>query len=190
MNKQQQQQLQECSKVWICDTLTNLNHPNPQSVCDCLCIINTSVNERMIADKQFQLFIQWIEDTIIRQWEPLKRKQFLRNTKKFWTNGIIHYIQHLDCPTHYYNNTTNVEGWKYDFHLRKRILHWIVTCAISDSYEEHKQPTNHTTSPTQQQQQQQQLHSMRLTYIQKMKQIQLQLNQQICHNIQLQSNNI
>ena len=184
MNQQEQeQQLQECSRVWICDTLKNLNHPNPQSVCDCLCII--SKNERMIADKQFHIIIQWIEDTILRQWEPGKRKQYLRNTTHFWTHGIHDYLQDLDCPTHYYSN----KEWKYKFHLRKRILHWILTCAISDSYEEqqHKQPT--TTTTTQQQQQQQQIHTMRLAYIEKMKQIQLQLNQQICQNIQLQSNN-
>ena len=196
MDREQEQQ--ERSKVWICDTVSHLFHPNPQSVCDCLCLMTK--NERMVADKQFQMIVQWLEDTIIRQWEPKKRKELLC-TKHFWNEGIKQYLQDLDCPIHYYyyNNTsttTNIDTkhleWRYDFHKRKRILHWIFTCAISDSYEERKQTNNRNNSnitSSSSSTQEQQIHDMRLQYIHKMKQIQLQLNQQICNNIQLQSNN-
>ena len=61
----------------------------------------------------------------------LDRRRSLR--KDFWTT-IDEYLTNLECPQSYM--TTDAKVWRTCRALRGRIVYWLISCAVSESYAE------------------------------------------------------
>ena len=89
-------------------------------------------------NRQLQDLIIWLENHVIRQWKVDDRKALLDN----FDDAFERYLADLDCPTEYrerIGNACSVGGnncsnWKANPESRGKIVFWVVSNAISETY--------------------------------------------------------
>uniref|UniRef100_A0A7S2U9L4 Uncharacterized protein n=1 Tax=Attheya septentrionalis TaxID=420275 RepID=A0A7S2U9L4_9STRA len=112
-------------KQWLERSLSALGHVEPSSFGSCLTVGTKE------ADDQLQAFVTWLEDRVIRQWD-IESRNGLRND--FWTI-LPRYLNDLDCPPMYYaySGKEGEEGRNKDDPVQRvQIVHWLVSCGVSD----------------------------------------------------------
>eukprot|EP00978_Attheya_sp_CCMP212_P027737 scaffold93583_cov54-Attheya_sp.AAC.1 len=127
-------------KQWLERSLSALGHAEPSSFGSCLTVGTKE------ADDQLQAFVTWLEDRVIRQWD-IESRNGLRND--FWT-VLPRYLNDLDCPPMYYKNSGKEGGDgrnKDDPVQRVQIVHWLVSCGVSDLAQQQQEEEEDRSSP-------------------------------------------
>mmetsp|Transcript_20734 Transcript_20734/g.30541 ORF Transcript_20734/g.30541 Transcript_20734/m.30541 type:complete len:286 (-) Transcript_20734:255-1112(-) len=149
--------------TYFVQSLTVLNYPDPKKALLCLSTPSKTTRQRsqnegvngesddMDADVALEKLVIWLEEYIIRQWDPKSRQNKLESN--FWS-FLQQYLFDLDCPPLYYlqpnsfhlnengefvipnDKKASCSYWRYDRFKRPRLIYWIVSCAVSQQYED------------------------------------------------------
>lgn len=132
-------------KVWFQESLQTLGYPDTNTTTTPSVVVEGALNGD---EKMFQRTVQYLEDRCIRLWDLDRRNAILRPTttsSSFWKQLAL-YLNDLECPTAYYcsssfsaddndgHNHGEEQLWHTDASKRWRVLHWIVTCALQEAY--------------------------------------------------------
>lgn len=123
---------------WFQRYLKALEHPNPSSLLPCL---DCTVSDE--ADSCLHNLVLWLEGSRICQWDALQRYRsglscFFRRKEQpkelFASSDVLQsYLTDCACPQQY---TRQVSGnpWFYEPSQRRKVIHWVVSLAISKMY--------------------------------------------------------
>jgi len=136
---------------WLIRSLKVLKHTDPSSLLPCL--VTKGRNSKQTsedgnisdeeADRCVYFLTLWLETHIIRQWDnPTRNAKFEnfcanqtsnQDKQLFASSAALEkYLAELGCPTQYILSQNSVD----DEIKRYKVIHWIVSCAISKSYQE------------------------------------------------------
>jgi hypothetical protein len=123
---------------WLKRYLKVLEHPDPSSLLPCLhCTVSKE------ADICLHKLVLWLEVNRICQWDALQRRHsgltsFFRKQEQqkemFASSDVLqNYLSDCACPQQYTRQVSE-NPWYYEPNQRRRVLHWIVSRAISKMY--------------------------------------------------------
>jgi hypothetical protein len=113
---------------WLAQSLNALGHPDPSSIMTCL---------RTDGDSSLEALVIWLENRVIRQWEVSEREALRRGDSR----NLERYLEDLECPSKYLQS----RSWRQDLLVRKKVILWIVSSAISELYADQKGAINNST---------------------------------------------
>jgi hypothetical protein len=123
---------------WLKRYLTVLQHPDPSSLLPCL---HWTVSNEM--DVCFHKLVLWLEVNRICQWDALQRRHnelssFFQkkssSSKMFVSSDVLqNYLSDCSCPQQY-TCSLSESPWYYDPNQQGKVIHWIISHAISKMY--------------------------------------------------------
>jgi len=126
---------------WFRRSLISLGLPNPDSFA---CLAQPGEVDVAVGGTVLRDFVVWMEHHVIRQWTVDDRKK-LRND---FCSSVEQYLSDLDCPAMYRmcrDGNGKPTSWQDDPYARRKVVFWLVSCAISEVYSDQAGPVEDAT---------------------------------------------